>query len=294
VRIREVDHYEVEPGRAERLSKVIAYGRSETMKRLVAVGFVLLMVLCALSATSATAPEATAPPAVIAGPHEYGDSSNWAGYVVSTADYAATAVVGSWVVPTFHGTCQSLDNESIAAFWVGIDGWNDGTVEQIGTSITCTSFLYVWGVSYSAWYELYPAGQVAISITIHPGDLMTAEVIYSPNTGAWTLFILDDTTGLDFSVQKTGVEADRSSAEWIAESPSNALGIVPLVDFGSVHFSNAYAVVGGKDLAISKFPKSDPYWQVDALTDKGVVKMATGGLSDAGKKFAVTWKTYGP
>jgi hypothetical protein len=232
--------------------------------------------------------------AAAGGPHYHGSSENWAGYVVSTPNGAVTNVVGSWVVPKFHGSCQSLDNESSAAFWVGMDGWSDDTVEQIGTSITCTSFLYIWGVSYTAWYEFYPAGSVGISMTIHPGDVMVADVSYTTLTSTFTLSMNDTTTGKTFAVSETGVAANRSSAEWIAESPSDILGILPWVNFKEVHFSDSYATISGQNDSISNFPSSDPYWQVDSYTESGVLKGATSDLSDKGTKFRVTWKTYGP
>lgn len=229
-----------------------------------------------------------------AGPHDHGSSSNWAGYVVTAANGAVTNVVGSWIVPKFHGSCQSLDNESAAAFWIGVDGWSDDTVEQIGTSITCLSFLFVWGVSYTAWYEFYPSGSVGISMTIHPGDVMVADVSYTSSTSTFTLSMNDTTTGATFAVSETGVSANRSSAEWIAESPSNAFGILPWVNFGSVHFSDAYATISGHTRSISKFPSTNPYWQLDSYTESGVLKGATSGLVDQGTAFKVTWKTYGP
>ncbi len=230
----------------------------------------------------------------VAGPHYRGSSSNWAGYVVTAANGAVTNVLGSWIVPKFHGSCQSLDNESAAAFWIGMDGWSDNSVEQIGTSITCTSFLYVWGVSYSAWYEFYPAGSVGISMTIHPGDVMVADVSYTALTSTFTLSMNDTTTGATFAVSETGISANRSSAEWIAESPSDVLGLLPWVDFKSVDFSDGQATISGHTRAISKFPSADPYWQVDSYTRSGVLKGATSGLTDKGTAFKVTWKTYGP
>src|SRR5690349_12425752 len=63
-------------------------------------------------------------------------SSNWAGYVVensSSQKGAVSDVKGTWTVPTL--SCSSTNSYSAA--WVGIDGFTDRTVEQIGTEQDC-------------------------------------------------------------------------------------------------------------------------------------------------------------
>src|SRR4051812_35832181 len=62
-------------------------------------------------------------------------STNWSGYAAVTnlsspAPNSVTAVSGSWVVPTVTGSRQG---SSYSSAWVGIDGFSDSTVEQIGT-----------------------------------------------------------------------------------------------------------------------------------------------------------------
>ena len=65
--------------------------------------------------------------------------------------------------------------ESSAAFWVGLGGAAPDSrgLEQIGTSADCSErFL----PSYSAWYELIPAGPVELPLSVAPGDTLSAEV----------------------------------------------------------------------------------------------------------------------
>ena len=101
-----------------------------------------------------------------------------------------TAASGSWTVPAVK--CSG--GQSYAAFWVGIDGANSGTVEQTGTLGQCFGGV----ASYSAWYEFYPAASVTISsITVRPGDVFSASVSYSGAT--FTLTITDQTTGQTFT-----------------------------------------------------------------------------------------------
>src|SRR4029453_13864191 len=61
-------------------------------------------------------------------------TTNWSGYVAfDPTDTAFTDVKGSWVQPT--ASCSH--GRSISAFWIGLDGWNSSTVEQIGTEADC-------------------------------------------------------------------------------------------------------------------------------------------------------------
>ena len=74
-------------------------------------------------------------------------SYNWSGYDDSTEGPFAT-VTATWVQPRVHTTGATFTD---AAFWVGLDGDNSDTVEQIGTEG------YSEGVAgYDAWYEMYP------------------------------------------------------------------------------------------------------------------------------------------
>src|SRR6266849_161834 len=120
-------------------------------------------------------------------------STNWSGYGVDTnfnspANYAFTSVSGSWIVPTVTGT-----NTAYSSNWVGIDGFSSSTVEQLGTEQDTTAA----GSKYSAWYEMYPAYPVTLSMTIHPGDSMTASVTYTgsatDSSGTFTLTITNNT-----------------------------------------------------------------------------------------------------
>src|SRR5436190_1824338 len=93
-------------------------------------------------------------------------SSNWSGYAVTAASGSVSSVSGSWVVPAVSGACTSY-----SSFWVGIDGYNSSTVEQIGTSSDISN-----GVpTYYAWYEMYPKYPVNLSMSIEPGDTITAK-----------------------------------------------------------------------------------------------------------------------
>jgi hypothetical protein len=79
-------------------------------------------------------------------------------------------VNSSWVEPA--ALCTAAGE---AAFWVGLDGADDGTVEQTGTTADCFGGTPV----YFAWYELFPAAPIEYSDTVAPGDNMSASVTYT-------------------------------------------------------------------------------------------------------------------
>jgi len=165
-------------------------------------------------------------------------SSNWSGYAVATSAGAVSDVKGSWVEPTLHSPSAA---NTYSSFWVGMDGYNSGTVEQIGTDLDTNAS---GKAVYYAWYEMYPSAPVNLSMTIHPGDQMSAEVQYT-GSNKFTLTLTDVTTKTTFSTSQTLKSANRSSAEWIAEAPSSSRGVLPLADFGTVSFSAASATISG-------------------------------------------------
>jgi hypothetical protein len=209
------------------------------------------------------------------------ESENWAGYAVETclsspASGAVTFVHGSWVEPALK--CGSTD--TYAAFWVGIDGYSSGTVEQTGTLAECMG-----GVAhYSAWYEMYPKYPVTFPLSISPGNRLAGTVSYSG--GVFTITLKDVTTGAHSTVKIRDTQDARSSAEWIAEAPYDN-GILPLADFGTVTFQDCRATLLGVN-----GPINDLSWQnarIDMVNSAGSLKASTGPLSSTGESFTITW-----
>ncbi len=215
-------------------------------------------------------------------------SQNWAGYVVGGSDSSTqfSNVSGSWVQPT--SKCSS--GQDYAAFWVGIGGsgqssssggqssfgqssLGDGSstsLEQIGTQGDCTGN----GTQYYAWYELVPAAPVQLNLSIHPGDHITASVNVSGSNTSFKL--TDTTTGQSFSKTVSSPNPDTSSAEWIAEAPSQCDGSgnctpLPLSDFGTVDFTGATATANGHTGSIS-----DSDWTAQPIA------LGSGGTYDVG------------
>ncbi len=151
--------------------------------------------------------------AEVAAPHQRignGISANWAGYVVPTTvtGGAVTAVSGSWTVPTVTGSGYSV-------IWVGMDGYNSSSVEQVGTEQDIIN----GKTQYYAWFEMYPYGLSKINQPVNPGDTITASVQY---TGSGFVFTLQDSNWpTAFTTTETPTYVpQRNSAEWIVEAPS--------------------------------------------------------------------------
>jgi hypothetical protein len=270
--------------------------RGGTVARRAAPTILLLLVLT-LGTLAPAASAAVGHRSVQAAPRAMGhlvspvSSTNWAGYADLGSAGSVTDVQGSWTVPSFHGSCGGLYNFSVASFWVGIDGYSSNTVEQIGTSVACYSLFYSGYVSYYAWYELYPAGENVLSLTISPGDKISAQVNYSSATGAFVLSLTDHTTGVSSSTSSGALSVNRSSAEWIAEAPSSSSGILPLVDFGKVLFTGASATIGGHTGSIASASSA----RITMVNQAGTAhKATTGKLLTSGTSFRVTWASYGP
>jgi hypothetical protein len=209
------------------------------------------------------------------------ESSNWSGYAV--VGTAFTDARGSWTVPSVD--CEVNPNGA-ASFWVGIDGWDNATVEQTGTESQCNGKEPV----YYAWYEFAPlAGITITSIRVSPGDNMSGEVDY--NGSEFVVTMADLTTGASYSTSMAFPEAQRASAEWIAESN----GYTGLPDFDAARYGQDFTKTGGNyatDAAtsgpISAFGKQV---QVSILAYNNVVEAVPSYLSLDGTSFTVTyWK----
>jgi hypothetical protein len=213
-------------------------------------------------------------------------TGNWSGYAVTGTGF--TRAVGSWTVPALMCTSGT----EYAVFWVGIDGYSDETVEQTGTEGVCSGTT----ATYSAWYE-YCCSEPIITITgmtVKPGDKMLAAIIYNTGTSEFTVEIKDDTTGQTFSKTKSFPSAQRTSAEFIAEAPSEGDTILPLADYGTVLFGKDNTGLGGCTAedstasgVIGAFPAADIEQII--MEKKNVMESIPSSLSSDGSSFSVTW-----
>ena len=225
--------------------------------------------------------------------------SNWAGYVVARHPTTRTTyshVSGSWTQPSVF--CQA-SFPSHSAFWVGLGGYSGEHLEQTGTSADCSAS---GQAIYSVWYELVPAAQVPVSMTVHPGDRISAHVAVSGDTV--TVSISDLTRHTTFSKRLQMTSPSISSAEWIAEAPSQCVSsssrdchILSLADFGGVRFTGASVSSGDRTGSITS-----GLGQVSELTLQAApgfgrlyataaqANAVPRALSGNGSSFTVSWQ----
>ena len=215
-----------------------------------------------------------------------GTSLNWSGYAAATnisspQQNSVTGVSGSWTIPTLTPSTNAY-----SSFWVGIDGYSDATVEQIGTEQD-----WINGAQHNyVWFEMYPSGSFEIvGFPINPGDHFSAFVTYSGNS-IFKLSITNNTRNVTYAVPTkytTSANAKRSSAEWIVEAPYSN-GILPLADFGVASLTNCSATINNVT-----GPINSSHWQNDALTmttQNHIVKAIPSSLTSGGTDFTVTWQ----
>lgn len=249
-------------------------------------------------------------------------SGNWSGYVVGSSSGAQnfSSVSGSWVQPTANcsasasATGSASGSGSYGAFWIGLggsgqsqaaaDGSQSEALEQDGTEADCGPD---GSATYFAWYELVPAAPVRLDLAVHPGDRISSKISVAGQQV--TMELSDQTTGQSVSKSLQMADPDTSSAEWIAEAPSQCgdqasdCTPLPLTDFGTVQFSNATATTtDGHTGTIS-----DPQWSAAAValspadsgdgvgaqfastTSDSSAGANPSSLSSDGSSFSVAW-----
>jgi hypothetical protein len=141
-----------------------------------------------------------------------------------------SGVNASWTVPEV----KPSENNTFAGVWVGIGGYGEETLIQIGTEHE-----YINGRSlYYAWYELLPDYLVHIpNLRIRPGETVIASIsLVNENASTWSIEMRDVTRGEHF--EKIVVyNSSRLTAEWIVERPNVNDAKSTLADFGNVTFT---------------------------------------------------------
>ena len=210
-------------------------------------------------------------------------SYNWSGYADdNTTGKTYSKVSGKWAEPAI--TCGQEDQ--IAVFWVGIDGWNSSTVEQGGTLAQC----YQGTAHYYTWWEMYPTNNIQLKgSTVKPADKIAASVV---KTGtSYVIKVTDSTTtGNTFSTTQTcaaGLTCADASAEWIAEAPGGIRGEYPLPNFKTWSLTSASVTSGTTTGKISSFP-DDAITMIDSSQTYPLA--SPGALNATGNGFKVTWK----
>jgi hypothetical protein len=198
----------------------------------------------------------------------------WSGYATYSTPNV-TAVAGTWVEP------QVINGGSEASIWVGIDGYGNNTVEQLGVATSessngatvCTPWIEFYGDAVSLDINGKPMGQLqgpfysqknisalsgGGSFTVQVGDTVSAEISLVAGTSNSFLFQMTDKPAnggpvKTFSITETMeyVVPQRSSAEWIVENPN--FGAQPFATFTPVVFTGAWATIDGTTGGVNQF-----------------------------------------
>jgi hypothetical protein len=243
-----------------------------------------------LASIPAAAALAFAAPALAADPQAV--SANWAGYeATANSSNGFSAVSGAWTQP--KAQCGTTGESQYSAFWVGLGGGGNGSqaLEQIGTQADCSAD---GSASYYAWYELVPAGAVRLNLQISAGDRIWARTAVDGDSVRVQL--RDETTGqsVDKTLQMTNPAPDTSTAEWVAEAPSScadsttlSCSTLPLADFGTAKFSDAYATSNGVTGAIDGSQWSTA--AIDLQPSDGSAGASPSSLSNGSTAFTVSY-----
>jgi Peptidase A4 family len=198
-------------------------------------------------------------------------STNWSGYADTSTTFSTAT--GNWTEPSVSCTSRT----SYAAFWVGIDGFTSGSVEQDGTLAECSG----GSAFYFTWWEMYPTNAIqVVGSSVQPGDSISASVVRSGTS--YTLKVTDSSHSANsFTTTQSCSGCANSSAEWIAEAPSGSRGVLPLANFHSWTLSGATVNSG----VISSFTDDE----ITMIDSSGRVKAQPGALNGSGNGFSVTW-----
>jgi hypothetical protein len=265
------------------------------MKRLITGAIGVAMAAASLAFGAPAAPAlANGPnhPARVGGAHGepgfyYTRSTNWSGYAAD-ASPTYTLVTGKWQVPA--ATCIGTADEN-QAFWVGLDGFDDSTVEQGGTFEECNGYT----PEYWAWWEMYPTNDIQLKYAVFPGDFMAATVSYA--SGTFKITVADTTHKHSFTVKEqcaVGLTCARSSAEWISEDASfggfagNLAAWTNNKGQDQIGFYAGFATAtGGKKTAMGNLRS---LWNIEMVnsTDSGLLAEA-GGTGSQEQGFQDYW-----
>ncbi|HMK94819.1 MAG TPA: G1 family glutamic endopeptidase [Candidatus Limnocylindrales bacterium] len=258
------------------------------------------------------------------------ESYNWAGYAVlassvtsvsgqlivpatsSPAPGSATTYYASWWVGIDGLTDSTVEQTGIIA---------------VSTGTIPTTYLAVFEFYPGPAYEIgSTVGGVFVPAPVEANDAIYASVMYtgisggfgfgspssligspsslfsSPSTtfiypgdpgrsnGFFTVTIMDITEHWTFSTSESDSSAERSSAEWITETPTVSGEIALLADFHTVHFDSCYAIAANGFLIPSSFEAVKLTMISDSATPVIMAKPSPS-IFDA---FSVMWASAGP
>jgi hypothetical protein len=181
-------------------------------------------------------------------------SPNWTGPVVTTP-HAFYEVIGEFTVPAISPLPEQEAGGTYSSLWVGMDGWNSPDVVQAGTEQVFWANwdygdTYDAATYYYAWVEWYPDSEKAVSIGVHPGDVLWVSVWVGQAdgtidpAGGFGWFFLENTTTHSYYygnvARPSGTAFAGDSFEGVMERPQkcdwlDGCAYTYLSNFGTAH-----------------------------------------------------------
>lgn len=212
-------------------------------------------------------------------------SSNWSGYATTTSHSTTTCVEAEWVQPKVkcHGSARTS-----FSIWVGLGGFNQDALEQIGTAIDCVSG---FPLDFT-WHELLPRQrhEVDAPVALQPGDRVWAQVRWIGGS-RYQLSLSNLTHPDGYTVKDTNTGLHRTEAEWIAEAPtlcSSSCRIVSMPNFGKVTFDHVAVTVGG--VRSTLLARGFTRVRIRLASKSGATRASVTSTAPDGASFVVTWR----
>ncbi len=213
-------------------------------------------------------------------------SRNWAGYVATSPAAGASCVEATWVEPSI--SCPSKGTRAVA-IWVGIGGFSEAALVQLGTEASCRNGVLV----RVSWRESLPQEKsvVPTDLQVRSGDRIHAQVLWLGGS-RYQLSMVNLSNGQAFSKVVANRSLRRTSTEWVVEAP--AVGcpvncqILSMPRFSTVTFSRVATTWRGvlQPLDGSSFT----HQRIRMVTAGGSTRAEVTSTSRDGHTFKVTWR----
>jgi hypothetical protein len=218
------------------------------------------------------------------------NNSIWAGYLVASntnkPEPTITSINASWTVPEI----TQFTSGASSAEWIGIGGFFDKTLIQVGSEQDS----FRDHEEYSVWYELLPDNAITIeSINVSPGDTIYASIsLVNPAMDEWLIYIADSNGNQVF--QKTVIyHASQLSAEWILERPEINGRVTSMANLTMVTFNDCQATISGKTNMLGSYPSFQLTMYESLNSTQGINQLTyISDILNGGYSFNVS--TYKP
>jgi hypothetical protein len=227
----------------------------------------------------------TAPTDHAVGETTAAESRNWSGYLASGGD-GFDCVEAIWVQPTVR--CRGTITQS-AVYWVGLGGYLQESLVQIGTESTCIR----GETSASAWRESLPDERfyLRVPLEIEPGERIWAQVRWL--SGArYRLSMANLATRRHFSIEVINTTLERTSADWIVEAPTSGCPSrcrnLKMPDFKTFRFRSAWVSLDGVRRQVDSAPFVHTVETM--VSAAGAVRADVISTAADGTSFAVRWR----